>query len=197
MIDAELMKQVRKGNELAFAALMNRYAKDLYQLIYRRIASDEDTKDMVQDIFISLWKNREKVTVEDSLFPYLYQAAIYEVIDYQLKHNKEIAFKSELLLQSEPVQASSEEKVAIRELQQEIDAEVARMPDTMRTIFCLSRYERLSVKEIASRLQLSEQTVKNNITMALQRLRSGLHRNQIALFIVTAYWLFEYPWARC
>jgi RNA polymerase sigma-70 factor (family 1) len=190
--DADLMKLVRNGNELAFAALVNRYAKDLYKLTFKRTSSNAVSQDMVQEIFISLWKNRDSITIKDSLFPYLYQAVIYEVIDHTLRMDKEIAFKSSLLQQTELVQHAVDRDLELDELQRKIDDTVARMPATMRTVFCLSRYEKLSVREIAARLQLSEQTVKNNISLAMQKLRTQLDPNMMALFAGSCFWLSKY-----
>lgn len=186
------MELVAGGNEAAFAELVSRYGKDLYKLIYKRVKADDIAKDIVQEIFISLWRNRHTVTVKQSLFPYLYQAAIYEVVDHTLRANKEIAFKTTLLTLEAGEQPSITGDMEKKELEREIDRTVDRMPHTMRTIFRLSRYEYLSVKEIAGRLQLSEQTVKNNITLAMQRLRANLSRNTLPLFISSGFWMAGY-----
>ncbi|RPD42651.1 RNA polymerase sigma factor [Chitinophaga barathri] len=190
--DEDLMELVVDGNEIAFAGLVDRYSKDLYKLIYKRVKDDDITKDIVQEIFISLWKNRHTITVKQSLFPYLYQAAIYEVVDHTLRAGKEIAFKTSLLSQEDHIQPSISQEIETEDLRREIDRTVARMPQTMRTVFCLSRYEYLSVREIAGKLHLSEQTVKNNITLAMQRLRVSLDRNKLPLFITSGFWMAGY-----
>jgi len=75
-------------------------------------------------------------------------------------------------LEHEPVGASnSDEKLMVKELTFLLDNEIAKMPTTMRSAFNLSRVEGLSIKEIAFRLSISEQTVKNNISLALSRLK--------------------------
>jgi RNA polymerase sigma-70 factor (ECF subfamily) len=77
-----------------------------------------------------------------------------------------------LPLENEPVGASnSDEKLVVKELSFMLDNELSKMPTTMQSAFNLSRVEGLSIKEIAFRLSISEQTVKNNISLALSRLK--------------------------
>ncbi|MNT47196.1 RNA polymerase sigma factor [compost metagenome] len=90
------------------------------------------------------------------------------------RDQKRISYFERLVfpLTNEPVGASnSDEKLMVKELSFLLDNEVAKMPSTMQSAFNLSRIEGLSIKEIAFRLSISEQTVKNNISLALSRLK--------------------------
>lgn len=65
---------------------------------------------------------------------------------------------------------SGEDDLMAKELAQLIEQEVEEMPSTMKNVFTLSRHHALSIKDIALQLSLSEQTVKNNISLAINRL---------------------------
>ncbi|MRG45831.1 sigma-70 family RNA polymerase sigma factor [Chitinophaga sp. SYP-B3965] len=184
--DVDLMELVKEENDNAFEILLNRHSKALYDLVYKRTRSDADTKDIIQDIFISVWKNRQTITIETSLYPYLYRAAKYAVIDLTIRNRKVLAFQEILMSAPMDIDPGAEQITIAQELKQEFEAEVANMPSTMRDIFRLSRDEKLSSREIAQRLQLSEQTVRNNITLALNRLRVRFKANQLLVLVPPA-----------
>ena len=172
--DKELFDNVREDNTQAFSVLFDRYGDILLSFILKRIGSLSDAEDILQDVFTSLWNRRHKIEIEDSIYPYLFKAAKYEVIDWMVHDQKRISHFERLVLplENEPVGGSnSDEKLMVKELSFLLDNEVAKMSTTMQSAFNLSRVEGLSIKEIAFRLSISEQTVKNNISLALNRLK--------------------------
>lgn len=169
--DAQLLSLMQENNERAFSCLMERYNDILFRHISRRTQSADDAAEILQDIFIAMWNKRFSVYAEDSIYPYLFQAAKFEIIDWHLKKEKQIHKESLMALQEEQFDFPVEEVLMAKELQDLLDAEINKMPATMKEIFQLSRTQALSVKEIAAALSISEQTVKNNISMALKRLR--------------------------
>lgn len=178
--DPELFVLIQQqDDEKAFAVLLKRYEHQMYDLIYKRTRSDEDSRDIMQDIFISFWNNRHKINIEKTAFPYLYRSAKYAIIDLFIKNKKVIAFQSLLLKRDEPFSYSVEETMIAAELKKQYEDELAKMPPTMKKVYTLSREESMSAKEIAKQLELSEQTVRNNITLALQRLRLNFGSDQL------------------
>jgi RNA polymerase sigma-70 factor (ECF subfamily) len=172
--DKELFDLVKESNTQAFSVLFDRYAHTLLSFILKRTGSMTDAEDILQDVFASFWNRRDKIEVVDSIYPYLFKAAKYEVIDWMTRDQKRITHFERLIfpLENEPVGASnSDEKLMVKELTFLFDNEIAKMPTTMQSAFNLSRVEGLSIKEIAFRLSISEQTVKNNISLALSRLK--------------------------
>lgn len=180
---------MQENNERAFSCLMERYRDVLFRHISRRIQSAADAAEILQDIYISLWNKRFSIHIEESIYPYLFSAAKYEILDCLVKREKEIAKTSVLLMQQEQFDFPVEEVLMAGEMQRLLEAEVDKMPETMKAVFQLSREESLSVKEIALVLSLSEQTVKNNISIALKRLRLSLkeeHYVVVAAAILSA-----------
>ena len=172
--DKELFDVVREGDTQAFSVLFDRYGETLLSFILKRIGSITDAEDILQDVFASLWNRRHKIEIQDSIYPYLFKAAKYEVIDWMVRDQKRISHFEQLVLplKNEPAAPNdSEEQLMAKELSFFLDNEIAKMPLTMQSAFNLSRVEGLSIKEIAFRLSISEQTVKNNISLALSRLK--------------------------
>lgn len=170
--DKLLFAKVKQGDKRAFAEVVNRYSEVLFRYVYRRCSHYEDSQDIVQEVFASLWKRKTQIRIEDSLYPYLFKAAKYETIDWMVRKEKEIIRKAELTQSIDPSPSqSTEEQLLANELEKMILNEVKKMPKSMSKAFQLSRYEAKSIKEIAVELTLSEQTVKNNISLAISKLR--------------------------
>jgi len=190
--DPELLLLIKDNNEQAFSVAVHRYRKQLYRQIYKRLGSEDDTKDMLQDIFISLWNNRQTIVIKESFLPYLSRAAHYTIIDQYLFKKKRLTMETSLALMAEPVEPSVEEDILAADLRQEFEKQLLKMPATVQEVFQLSRGEGLSVKEIAVKMNLSEQTVKNYISMALQSLRAYLKQGDLSFFLALAsFYLFN------
>jgi RNA polymerase sigma-70 factor (ECF subfamily) len=172
--DAELLSLVKKDDGKAFETLVYRYNVTLYKFIYARIRAEHDTKDMLQELFISFWKNRHNIITSDKIGSYLTRAAYYAVIDWQIQHKKILARQTVLLEKDEPTTFPVENQLISLELREEVDTIVSKMNDTMQKVFVSSRWEAKSIREIAVEQGLSEQTVKNNISLALKRIRLKL-----------------------
>ncbi len=170
-------------DQQAFSVIVYRYNVRLYKIVQARVRMEDDAKDIIQEIFISLWNNRHQIQSAAALHPYLSKSAFYAVIDWQLLHKKNISRHHLLLEKDEPSVFPVENQVIANELRQELMEEVEKMPDTIRTVFRMSRIDQKTVKEIAVVLHLSEQTVKNNISIALKHLRKRMVGNKLSLLL--------------
>lgn len=178
--DEELLKRIQLDDQQAFSVIVYRYNLKLYRIVQNRVRMEDDAKDIIQEIFISLWNNRHNIQTT-ALYPYLSRSAFYAVIDWQLLHKKNLSRHHLLLENEEPAVFSIENQVIADELRQELLEEVEKMPDTTKAVFRMSRIDQKSVKEIATVLHLSEQTVKNNISVALKQLRRRMVSDKLSL----------------
>lgn len=169
-------------DQKAFSTIVYRYNVKLYRIVYNRVRVEDDTKDIIQEIFISLWNNRHHIN-SAALFPYLSKSLFYAIIDWQILNKKNISRRHLLLEKDEPAVFPVENQVIANEMGRELMEEIEKMPDTTRTVFRMSRIDQKSVKEIAKTLHLSEQTVKNNISIALKQLRKRMVSNEFSLLL--------------
>jgi RNA polymerase sigma factor (sigma-70 family) len=181
--DDELLSRIQMDDQQAFSVIVYRYNVRLYRTVYGRVRMADDAKDIIQEIFISLWNNRHQIQSGAALYPYLSKSAFYAVIDWQLLNKKNISRHHLLLEKDEPSVLPAENHLIANELRQELMKEVEKMPDTTRAIFHMSRIEQKSIREIATTLQISEQTVKNNISLALKQLRKRMVSNRLYLLL--------------
>lgn len=184
--DAELLSLVQhKNDEKAFATIVLRYNVALYRYIYARVREEHDAKDILQEVLISCWNNRHNIQNPEKIFHYMCRAAYYCVIDWQIAHKKILARQTALLEKDEPSTFPAENQLIAVEMREKVDTEVAKMNDTMRKVFISSRWESKSIREIAQEYGLSEQTVKNTISLALKRIRLRLQTDEwLPLYIL-------------
>lgn len=184
--DPALLALIQDDNEQAFACIIDRYQPVLLRYILRRTQSVADAQEILQDIFIAFWNKRSSLYIEESIYPYLFCAAKFEVIDWYVKNDRKVLRENLLLTDEYQVDFPAEDFLIARELNEILESEIAKMPPTMKSVFELSRNESFSVKEIAQKLSISEQTVKNNITIALKRLRHTLkHEHYVIIAAIT------------
>ncbi|MBS1751562.1 MAG: RNA polymerase sigma-70 factor [Bacteroidetes bacterium] len=184
--DQKLLDASKNGDEKAFGRLFEKYWDDLFRIAYRRLHSAEDAKDLVQDVFLSLWNNIGNISVDDSLGGYLYTALRNRIFNHFEKNNNRL----QKLMQRQFLPADGEETIfssyCTKELQQFIAQQVVAMPEKMRQIYLLSKEENLTHAEIATLLSLSNQTVKNQLYNALNRLRKSLVNTHMPAYILCA-----------
>ncbi len=166
----------------AFEEIYNRYWDKLYTAAYKRVQLKEVSEELVQDLFTSLWVNRNKVDIRTSLASYLFTSIKYLVLNYMQKEMVRSNYRESL--SGNRIDNSTEETVLLNDLALNINAAVEQLPDKCKSVFELSRKEYKSNKEIAAELGISEKTVENQLTKALKRLRLGLNSLLWTLMVI-------------
>jgi len=172
--DTELIAAACKGSQEAFRTLYEKYWQDLYQIAYRRLASEEDVKDILQETFISLWNNLDHISVSESLGGYLYTSLRNKIFNYYEKNR--VRLKTMMNQPFHPAESEDSiyDSLNTKDLKVVIFEIIASMPTKMREIYLLSKEEQLTNAEIAELLSLAPQTVKNQLHLALCRIRGKL-----------------------
>lgn len=187
--DAELLQSIRGDDATAFKVLYDRYWESLYIKACKRVDKDE-AKDMVQEVMTTLWRRRNDLVVHDDgqIARYLHTAIKYRVISHYAYSANEIR-NSDLFdaLNSREFANALEAK----ELSELLEQEINLLPSRMQQIFRMSREEDFSIADIARQLNLSEQTIKNQLTEALKRIRQSIKQNDygdwVFVFILLYY----------
>lgn len=161
-------------NEQAFVEIYDRYKAILFLHARRMLNEDEQARDVVQEIFTSLWLKRKEIQINTSLKSYLFTAVKHKILNLIL-HQKHVEKHLDAMLDVyKSGDFSTDFVIRERELSRIIEAEIQALPARMREVFVLSRKEYLSNKEIAQRMDIAEETVKKQISYALKILRGKL-----------------------
>lgn len=182
--DQELVALMKQGDHAAFNEVYDRYAKKLYYQINKMLRDEDAAKDLVQELFITVWNKAANIREDAKLGGYLYIAAQNSVFKYIEKGKSKHDFMQSLASFLTELDNSGTERLEEKELSMLIDKAIAALPVKMREIFELSRKEEMSYQEIADQLQISTQTVKNQVSSALKILREKTGPNiAIAVFV--------------
>lgn len=178
--DQELFRLLLAEDNLpALNGLFERYWKKLYAAAYVRLKDEAEAKDCVQEIFIGLWQRRKQLTIPESVNGYLYHAVKNRVINLLHARLTREKYVARYLEGFTGYQEDSFADIEAKELSTIVEDEITRMPEQMRTVYLLSRQENMSGQDIARRLNLSHQTVRNQIANALKRIRTRLQQYQV------------------
>ena len=172
--DIILINRLRSGDESALTELYNKFWQSLFVSSYNVLKDKELCEDIIQDIFMNIWHNREKLEINISLKGYMYACARYQVFN-QFKKNKD-KIHVELFedLDKRFQYSTPETQLMHEELLDQINSIVEALPEKWQLVYKLSREEQLSHKEIAERLDISTKTVENHITKALHVIRLSM-----------------------
>ncbi|MBC9909879.1 sigma-70 family RNA polymerase sigma factor [Chitinophaga varians] len=155
------------------------YWKELYETACRRVSAP-DAEDILQELFLSLLKNPSVMAGEGSIRAYLHKALKGRIIDYYRKSLLKEAFERSSALMAPRYITHPDAHLMHKELETLLEKEISSMPERMQTVFLMSRKRMLSNEEIAQELAISHQTVRNQISAAIKRIRSALHRYNLA-----------------
>lgn len=171
LTDPDLLSLIQNGEPYAFEVIFERYWDKLFKTAAARVNNVDDAKDIVQELLISFWNRREKLEIQTTIENYLFGALKLRIISH---------FRSERVCEVRLEDAI--ERISILEdsvtdvedyieLENVLEEALILMPETLRRIYIL-RCDNVPVKEIAQKLGLADQTVKNYIAEVIRRLRT-------------------------
>lgn len=169
--DEALLEQFRQGNTLAFEELYKRFWGVLYLQAYRILIHEEDAQDIVQEVFTALWTKAANINLSGSLAAYLYAATRNRVLNMLASKRTYRHHLSSLKQSLSDIDNNSLQYITEKEITARMEREIRALPAKMREVFELSRKAALTHREIAHQLQLSQETVKKQISNAIRTLR--------------------------
>ncbi len=172
--DEELMQEIKAGNMLAFDELYRKYSRRLHKFSYSMIKSTEDAENIIQDVFLNLWVNRDNVEKSASVKYYIFTIAYNSAISVIRKKIKDSNYLEYVKTLQDLVQEPVDLQVEYRELDEKLNKIIDNLPARQKEVYLLSRVEGLKYSEIAERLNISINTVENHLSRALDNIRKKL-----------------------
>lgn len=180
--DEELQQLLVKGDLNAFDEIYRRYWEPLSRYAYNLTASPAEVCDIVQDVFVSLWKRRNEFVPCGPLRPYLYKCVRNLSLRYLQKNMHQERYLQSLNAIAQRIDADAMQAVETRDLEIKINGAVEKLPEKMRDVFLLSRRQHLSYREIAEQLGIAETTVKKQVNNALRFLKNEVRELDVLIF---------------
>lgn len=175
--------------DLTYKALFRKYYPSL--IFYAtRIVGEEESEDVVQDVFVELWKRKDSIKIGDQIQAFLYRAVYTRALNVLKHRNVEEGYSAAMeeinQRRAEFYQPDNNEvirKIEDMELQQEIDDAINELPDKCKEVFKLSYLHEMKNKEIADVMDVSLRTVEAHMYKALKYLRNRLDHLMLLFFL--------------
>ncbi len=175
--ETELLEQIALGDELAFRKLFNSYWTKVYGICYHFTKCSEQARDLAQDVFVKIWKGKEKLPAVNNFDSFLYVVSRNLVLNFFRK--KVLTFSNiDVLLDrvcKSPIDVQTD--IEYKELNRSINNAIEVLPAKVKEVFVLHRFEGLTHEQIAQRLNISIVSSKTYIVRALRQIREYLSKN--------------------
>ncbi|MDP4185959.1 MAG: RNA polymerase sigma-70 factor [Bacteroidota bacterium] len=193
-----LGSRIKNGDTKAFEYFFRKYHPRLRLFAFRIIDNFDVADDIIQDIFSTLWENRESINEDRNLKSFIFMSLRNQCLNYikrQKVEKKYIEFATYQNISQELFLINFLEENEIEQLKGSMIREVQSIMETLspqcKKVFELSRFEKLKNKEIAEKLGLNIKTVEKHISNAMKVIRQEMHHRSYLMFL-----LFEFFFSR-
>jgi RNA polymerase sigma-70 factor (ECF subfamily) len=181
-IEKELFSRVAQGDEEAFNTLFHRYVPRLHTIVMKVTKSEGVAKDIIQEVFLYLWMDREALADVDVPQNWIFKMAYnrsYTWLARQVSRNQ----KYNEFKQQNPDEGDDnlEHTVFLHETARLINEATSQLPEQARKIFQLSRETGLKAAEVADQLDISIQTVRNSLVRSVKFIKEYLTQHGVLL----------------
>ncbi len=188
--EQELMTELKKGSVKALNAIYDRYAGRLYAYIIPWVKSVQDTEEIVQDVFVNLWKYHAGLDPSRSL-----EALLFTIAQrYRINAVRALAASpvyEDFLDYSNKLKSEESDKLEYDEFLAQIRKAVGSLTSQQREVVAMSKLDNLSNAEIAEKLGISEKTVRNTLSAGLKALRTLLSDTVFCILMNTSIYLIS------
>lgn len=172
--DKKIIARFKAGDAEAFDVIYHQYSKKMFSFAYGLVKDVDVSKELVQEVFVSLWEKRDQVDPNLNLDNYIFTNTYNSVRKYFRKRAIEIKVIDRLVQNSPEIGESTDATLIYNELFEIASKTIENLPPKRKLVYQLHKQEGLKIKEIASRLNISPRTVENNLAKAVKYLKEEL-----------------------
>jgi len=176
--EKKLIRDIKLSNEGAFKELCRIYYESMYKFIWCKINNNEDAFDLVQELFLNIWKNRNNLNEDKSIKSYLYKSSLNLCINY-LKKSAKVQHLSIDSKNNEIISRDTEQQ----NWNEDVDDILQDIPEIQKTVFRMNRFDGLKYTEIAEIFKISVKTVESYMSKTLKVLRDRMKHLLVLLLI--------------
>lgn len=177
-IEKILFRKIAEGNEIAFKELFHLYVPRLKTVIFRITESDIVVKDIIQDVFLGLWKDRLKLNGIENPSYWIFRIAYNHSYKYV---KRQLLARNAITIAKQETDNTTEETIAFSETAHLIQEAIEALPEQSKKIFRLSREQGLKISDIAVLLNIAPQSVKNSLYRSSQQIREYLSQKDVLI----------------
>jgi len=179
--DNDLFALVKKNNELAYTELYNRYWQKLYFIAHKHLKSDPEAREIVQEVFFTIWAKRKSLVIE-SFAAYVAAMARYAVYLTLARKKRQAEKISEEAIQKQTLPAALADLLENKWMLEKISTLSSALPEKCRLVFIKNKLLDQSLTQVAEDLGISTKTAESHLTKALKIIRDKL--GDAAIFLM-------------
>lgn len=195
--EAQLLNEIKKGDNQAFEYLFKTYYPRLRGYAVRFVEDEETARDIIQECFMRFWEKREMlsaVSVTSLLFAMVRNGCLNYLKHLSIVEKHQIEYLAtidgEERLYHTDFSLDTEHKLLYAELQEQINIVIGQLPERSREVFLMSRFKGLKNREIADKLQISTTAVEKHISKALKTFsRHFKDKYPVDIYIMIIAWV--------
>src|ERR1035437_395789 len=190
-IEKILVEKLKGSDKSAFSSLFTAYYSDLVMFAITFLKDLDSSEEIVQDVFLKLWEDREVIIVTTTLKSFLLKLIQNRCLDC-LRHAKVINSHHDTVINSSPLLECDTENYILRsEIEKIVQKALDKIPEEIAEPFKLNRYEGLKYREIAEKMHVSNRTIEVRVGKVLQILRNELKDYLITFLILLSNLLWR------
>ena len=184
--DIDLVALAREEPVAGFRQIYDKYWELLFNMAVKRLQDPAEAQDLVQEVFMTLWKQLSSLEPRESLLPYLQVLLKNRILNIYARNEVKLKYIVRLQHSAAEAHENTAQSIALKEVQELLEKAIQQLSPKMQQIFRMSREEQMTPAQIAEQLSLSVQTVKNQLSRATEKVRRmvGLHVNPAVLLMV-------------
>lgn len=178
-LESKILKELKKGDHVAFEEIFMRYSRQLFQFALSYLKSEEVAEDIVQEVFIKIWKSRKDIKTDTSFQSYLFTITLNAVRKYFNQLSRLNDLKHDILFDFSGNEYDFDDRSDYQFLLEKLEEFIKKMPEKRREVFIKKKLEEKSLKEISEELGITTKTVEYHITEAMRFLKGEFENLQI------------------
>lgn len=167
------IEKMKAGDRESFNQVFRRYYSPMVRFCIRYVADSDIASEIVQDLFVKLWSNREKISFNTSFESYMMTSVRNSALTY-INKERSHAEANLRIYSEESDNTDPSETLQSNNLEESYRKILKDMPEKRREVFLASRYDGLKYSEIAEKLGISQKTVEAQMSAAIKQLKDGL-----------------------
>jgi RNA polymerase sigma-70 factor (ECF subfamily) len=173
--ESELIYQIKDQNPKAFSQLVDLYSTMVYSVIYKMIRNSQDSEDITQEVFVTIWTTMDAFKGDSLLKTWIYLIAINKAHEFIRKKNRKKRKGFHVQMEDNSIQIQENDPIPselleFKELELVFNQSLSKIPENQQIAFLLNRFEGLSYNEIAVEMKTSHSAVESLIFRAKQNL---------------------------
>ncbi|VAW19273.1 RNA polymerase ECF-type sigma factor [hydrothermal vent metagenome] len=179
-VDISLVKRFANGDMKAFDAIYSVFNQKLQNFVFTLVKTEADTEEIVQEVFVKIWENRDRLKNYASFETYLFTIAYNTTMGLLRKRSKESQYIEYVKsVQVEVYEKDDIDALNIDEVNESLNLLIEKMPPRQREVFKMKHFKNYSYKEIATILMISVNTVENHVVKAHKYLKENLSKDYL------------------